>query len=116
MDFIIEDTEKESKEYVKGSDNRENAIEWYSGNDTVTLSLTQGAFKNRIRQLAAKYPQDVFIQKENKDGSILAKIPKSYLPLPRKPREVSEKRREEARENLNKYWEKKKSKEAETEE
>lgn len=53
---------------------RENHIEWYSGADTMTLSLTQAKYINRVRRMLEKYPEMGSILAENQDGSILAHI------------------------------------------
>lgn len=53
---------------------RENHIEWYSGTDTMTLSLTQAKYINRVRRMLEKYPEMGSILAENQDGSILAQI------------------------------------------
>ena len=53
---------------------RENHIEWYSGADTMTLSLTQAKYINRVRGMVEKYPEIGSILAENPDGSVLAHI------------------------------------------
>ena len=61
--------------------NIENAIEWLTGQDTITVSLTQKRFVNRVRKLAKKYPKTVEIVAENEDGSIMAHLPINALHL-----------------------------------
>lgn len=53
---------------------KENHIEWYSGAETMTLSLTQTKYINRVRRMLEKYPETGCILAENQDGSILAHI------------------------------------------
>ena len=53
----------------------ENSIEWYTGNNTCTVSVSQKKFVNRIRRMAEKHAPLVEILAENPDGSILAHIP-----------------------------------------
>ena len=53
---------------------KENHIEWYSGADTMTLSLTQAKYINRVRRMLEKHPSMGAILAENQDGSILAHI------------------------------------------
>lgn len=56
------------------ADLRENHIEWYSGSETMTLSLTQAKYINRVRRMVEKYPEIGSVLAENQDGSILAHI------------------------------------------
>ena len=58
--------------------NKENAIEWLTGQDTITLSLTQQRYITKVRKLKKKFPKLVKIR-TNKDGSIFAKLPLSAL-------------------------------------
>ena len=60
--------------------NRENAIEWLTGRDTITLSLTQQRYITKVRKLKKKFPKLVKIR-TNPDGSIFAKLPLSALKL-----------------------------------
>ena len=60
--------------------NNENAIEWLTGDDTLTVSLTQKRFINRMRKLA-KSNDAVQIVAENADGSICAHLPIKALHL-----------------------------------
>lgn len=76
----------------------ENCIEWLNGQDTVTLTLSQKKFINRVKQLATK-KSDVQILAENIDGSILAHVPLKYIKIS-PPRQVSEEQKEAARERL----------------
>lgn len=75
---------------------KENAIEWYNGQDDITLSLNQPRFKNKIMKLQKKHPNEVKIIKENDDGSMLAKIPLDYLHISA-PKQLSEEDREKLR-------------------
>lgn len=69
--------------------NKENAIEWLTGQNVITLSLTQERMINKVRKLKQKFPKEVKIR-TNEDGSIYAKIPLSYLKLNHAEREVKE--------------------------
>lgn len=69
--------------------NKENCIEWQTGQETITLSLTQERMINKVRKLKKKFPDDVKI-KTNKDGSIYAKMPLSFLKLNHVQREAKE--------------------------
>ena len=61
--------------------NIENAIEWLTGQDTITVSLTQKRFINRVRKHAKRFPKSVEIVAENEDGSICAHLPINALHL-----------------------------------
>ena len=56
-------------------DFKENVIEWYTGDNRVTVSLNQKRYRNRIKRMAEKYPKLVEIVAENADGTITARIP-----------------------------------------
>lgn len=71
----------------------ENCIEWLTNEDVVSVTFSQRKFKNKIKKLAEKYPDEVKIIAENKDGSIFAHIPLSWIKISR-PKEVSEKSKE----------------------
>lgn len=69
--------------------NKENCIEWQTGQDKIVLSLTQERMINKVRKLKKRFPDDVKI-KTNKDGSICAKMPLSFLKLNHVQREAKE--------------------------
>lgn len=56
-------------------DFKENVIEWYTGDNRVTVSLNQKRYRNRIKRMAEKFPELVEIVAENADGTITARIP-----------------------------------------
>lgn len=58
----------------------ENVIEWITGDNRVTLSLTQRKYINKIKKLAANN-SEVEIVAENADGSICAHLPLSYIKI-----------------------------------
>lgn len=60
--------------------NKENHIEWQTGQKRMTLSLTQAKHINKVRKLALKHPEMVDII-ENQDGSICAHLPLKALHL-----------------------------------
>ena len=60
---------------------RENVIEWVTGDDTITVTLSQRKYISKVRKLAAKWPSLVSILAENADGSILAHLPLKALKL-----------------------------------
>lgn len=82
---------------------KENCIEWLNGQETISVTLSQGRYITKVRNLAKKYPDLVQILKENEDGSIFAHLPLKALKLniiP--PKELSEEEKEKARERLQK--------------
>lgn len=75
----------------------ECAIEWERGQKIMTITAYNGSWlKNRIMKYVEEYPDEVKLDAVNKDGSIVAKVPVSYLKI-RRPREISEEQREAAR-------------------
>jgi len=59
----------------------ENCIEWLNGSDTITVTLSQRRFINKVRRLAEKHEKSVEIVAENADGSIVAHLPIKALKL-----------------------------------
>lgn len=60
---------------------KENVIEWVTGDDVISVTVTQKRFISRIRNLAKKHPESVQILAENSDGSIFAHLPLKSLKL-----------------------------------
>lgn len=75
----------------------ENVIEWFTGG-SVGITATEQKLKNRIIKLKAQYQDEVEIY-ENKDGSIFAHIPRSWVKI-NHPRVMTEEQRNEAAERL----------------
>jgi len=59
----------------------ENVIEWETGNRKVSVTLSQKKYITRVKQMAKKYPDEVKILAQNKDGSIFACLPLKALKL-----------------------------------
>lgn len=59
----------------------ENVIEWITGDDTATVTLSQRKYVNRIKKMAEKHPQMAVLDHENEDGSIVAHISLKALHL-----------------------------------
>lgn len=85
---------------------RDNSIEWLTGDDGVTVTFSQRKYISLIKKFAEERPDEVIIVHENKDGSIVAHLPLSYIKISKK-REVSEERKEAASERFKKMWEEK---------
>ncbi len=98
----------QEQEPTRGSDLRENAIEWYTGEHRVTVSLSQERLKNYLKQCASDHPEEVEIVKENDNGVLYAHIPLNYVRLKR-PRELTEEQRTAAIERLQKAREAKRT-------
>ena len=58
----------------------ENEIEWITGDETISVTVSQKKFVNRIKRFALT-DENVVILAENNDGSIFAHLPISYLKL-----------------------------------
>lgn len=70
-------------------DFKENVIEWITGSDQATLSLSQKRTITRAKKLAEQYPDEVQIVAENEDGSVCVHMPVNYIRFNR-PMELSE--------------------------
>lgn len=82
-------------------DFKENVIEFLHNGKTATVSFTQGRYISRIKELAKKKPDECKITHTNRDGSIVAHIPVSWVRI--KPNmELSDERREELSERMRK--------------
>ena len=77
-------------------DFKENNIEWITGDSTMSVTLTSQRHITRIRKLAEKKPDEVKIT-TNKDGSIYATLPLSYLKF-NLPMDLTEEQKEKLRE------------------
>lgn len=80
----------------------ENVIEFFKGCDRAGITLSQPRYVNRVKKLAERYPDEVVILAENKDGSIYARMPVSWIVKPGKPAEMdlTDEQREQRREQL----------------
>lgn len=77
-------------------DFKENSIEWITGDNTMSVTLTSQRHITRIRKLAERKPDEVKIV-TNKDGSIYATLPLSYLKF-NPPKDLTEEQKEKLRE------------------
>ena len=62
-------------------ENSENMIEFISGTRTATVTFTNQKHINRIKKLYEERKDDFKYFKENKDGSICAKIPLKWIKI-----------------------------------
>lgn len=83
------------------SRNTENALEFMVGDIYCTGSFTSQRHINRIKKLHERYEKDFCYLVENRDGSVCAKFPLSWLRIvPPTRREISEEEKELLRERL----------------
>jgi hypothetical protein len=80
--------------------NKENMIEWFTGQRHIGVTLSDPTYIRKVKELAKKYPDKVKIKAENKDGTIYAHLPKSALKLSIIKREMSEEARQKAAERM----------------
>lgn len=77
------------------AENNENVIEWLTGQHTISCTLSQTKYINKIKKLAEHHPDKVKILAENDDGSIYCKLPIKSLKLSIIERELTDEQREE---------------------
>ena len=68
---------------------RETDIEYIVGEPTLTVYTAEHKHIRRIKQYASDYPNDVIIVHENNDGSIVAKMPATWLRMPKPPKKMN---------------------------
>lgn len=84
--------------------NNENCIEFLSGEHYITVSFTNRKHVNRVKRLYEERKEDFKYFKENKDGSICAKLPIKWLKLnpgSKEGRSMTEEQKEAARIRLS---------------
>ena len=91
-------------------ENSENMIEFISGTRTATVTFTNQKHINRMKKLYEERKDDFKYFKENKDGSICAKIPLKWIKInagSKTGRVMTEEQKEAARIRLQKVRENK---------
>lgn len=81
---------------------RENIIEWVRDEKRATLTFTQGRYLSKIKKLAKTYSEECQIVANNKDGSIVAHVPVTWIKI-NPPRQLTEEQRKAAAKRLNSY-------------
>ena len=81
------------------SGSQENVIEFMRDGTRAIVSFSQGRYKTRIQKLAKLHPEECQIIAENKDGSLCAHIPVSWVHI-KLPVKRTEAQREASRKNL----------------
>ena len=88
---------------------KETAINYCSDENFMTIYTQEKKWINKIYNWKTEYPNDVEIRIINRDGSIVAHIPKSWFKIsPSRKRNMSEEQRAAIVERLKKYRESKK--------
>ena len=92
----------------------DNAFEWYTGETTATVTFSQKKWVNKIKKLAADYPNDVEILSgngETDEPPIVAHVPANWFKFspPRKGREFTEEEKKAAAVRLAEAREKRKN-------
>ena len=82
-------------------DLKENVIEFLLNEKVATISVCQGRYITRIKELAKKKPDECQITHTNTDGSIVAHIPVSWVRI-NPTLELSEERKKELAERMRK--------------
>lgn len=80
--------------------NKENMVEWLTGQRHIGVTLTDPVYIRKVKELAKKYPDKVKIKAINEDGSIFAHLPKSALKISIIKRELSEEQKKAASERM----------------
>lgn len=88
--------------------NNENCVEWLNGQQTITVTLCEQKYINKINRYKESHASDVEILSENSDGSICVKLPKRWLKLS-PPRQMSNEQKEAASARFKKMREDKNS-------
>lgn len=80
----------------------EFAIEWERGDAFAWVTVPNHTkLKSKLVKYSKSYPEEVTVVKENKDGSLLAKVPVSYIKVS-PPKRMSAENREKASERMKK--------------
>lgn len=78
----------------------EFAVEWTKGSEYAGVTAPGGtALKSKLLRLAVQRPEEVKIISDNKDGSVFAHVPVSYIKVS-PPKRVSEEQRQAARDRM----------------
>lgn len=77
----------------------ENVIEFTRDTKRATVTFSQGRYISKIKKLSTSHPEECKIIAENKDGSIVAYIPVSWVRI-NPGRNISEEQREAIAERI----------------
>ena len=78
----------------------ENGIEWIKNEKVAAVTLTQKRMMSQIKKYAHVRPEECQIVAENTDGSVIAKIPVSWVKVS-PPKQYSDKQKKIMGDRLN---------------
>lgn len=88
----------------------DNSICFWRNSDVASVDFSQGRYITKIRRLAEKYPDECKIILENKDGSVIAQVPRKWIKVsPPKKIEMSDERKAALSERMKRMIEDRKS-------
>lgn len=80
---------------------KETVYEHESGKDTFTITVAERWSISMVRKLREKHPEEVQIVAENSDGTLLARMPYSWMRItPKRKVNMSEEQRAAAAQRL----------------
>lgn len=83
------------------NEDRENVIEWITGDKEIACTFTQKKWITKVKKLREQSSENVPVFVENADGSIFCHLPITMLKLiPKRKVELSEERKAELREKM----------------
>ena len=91
---------------------KEFNLNFCDDDDMVSVTMYEKKYMNQIGKLVESHPDEVRIIAINKDGTMVAHLPKKFVHVSfsdRARREMTEDERAAAAERLKKMWEKKKA-------
>ena len=107
-DILDDDTSEDSDNDDAPMNSIENVIEWINRQDTVTFTISQRKYKNRVEKLAKEYPGECRIVTRNADGSLVAKMPLTWIRISKpRVRILTEEQRQAAAEKVQRKQERK---------
>lgn len=94
------------------TDDRETCVERIQNDKYTNIYTSERKFINELNALKNQYPDDVIIERVNRDGSICAKVPYNWFRFikPVTKRNMTEEQRKAASERMKKARENKKKK------
>ena len=84
---------------------RETDIEYVVGEPTLTVYTAEQKHVRKIKEYISEYPDEVKVLNENADGSMVVKMPASWMGFPKPPKKMNytEEQRQEMAERLAAY-------------
>lgn len=83
-------------------DLRENCIYWLDGDKVATVNfVSRSRYASKVRKLREKFPDDVKIFSDRKDGSLIAAVSVKMVKINLKQMNLTDERKEELRERIS---------------